>query len=414
MKTQSNTPLQISSLPTEDILFDEAWIERAQVELDDRALIDVVIAVIASPTRAATTSFILHAPLELAARAALLPMVALPMRPLARQRIAEIAVKYAASGSAIAAPKQPFASNEQAFSQLFAAIEANNVDAADAAITYLAANTNVAELRHRLVDAIAPLLSAAGHAPILFAALPMLDKQFTGAKMLLRAPVRSLAKMSDLRVSWHLAARAYPHADTNAETHAHSAQERLQTVLAAAPRVSSPSNSIAPTVLAVEKSGDAARLLAPLIDSLTITDARRVLLRIAAWSMLQDDPKHAPYGWTHCLTLPQALLQNADASQHHQALIAVAATEVLGFRATEGQLNLDTASLLTSSQPTPSIEALATFAATHRDAHVAKYTLACVQAAEEDREAAALFMSAAAYLHDWWRSHDKCAQDARQ
>lgn len=371
---------------------------RALVELDDRTLIDVVIAAITPPRATASTSFVLHAPLELAARASLLPMVAPPMRPLARQRIAEIAVQYVGSGIAVAVPAQAFASNEQAYAQFFAAIETKNVDVADAAITYLAANTTTQELRHRIFDAIVPLLSAAGHAPILLAALPMLDKQFTGAKALLRAPVRALAKSSDVRVSWHLAPRAYPHAA--------NAAEKLQSVLAAAPRVASESDSIAPSVLAVEHSGDAARLLAPLIDSLTITDARRVLLRVAAWSMLQDDPKHAPYGWTHCLTLPQALLQNADVSQAHQALIAVAATEVLGMRATEGNIDLDTTRLLPSLPPTPSIEALVTFAATHRDAHVAKYTLACLQAAGDDPEAAPLFMSAAAYLHDWWRIND--------
>jgi hypothetical protein len=400
MKTLTNTTNDLSKVHTDATFFDEAWRATALATLDDRALIDAVIAVIAQPTRAATTSFILHAPLELAARAALLPMVVSPMRSSARQRIAEIAVKYAASGPTIAPPHQSFVDIEQAFSQLFTAIEAKDVDDADGAITYLAANTSVAELRHRLVDAIAPLLSAAGHAPILFAALPMLDKQFTGARSLLRAPVRSLAKMSELRVSWHLASRAYPHTD--------NAAEQLQTALVSAPRVVSASNSIAPSVLAVEQSGDATRLLAPLIDSLNIADARRVLLRIAAWSMLQDDPAHAPYGWTHCLTLPQALLQNADASQDHQALIAIAATEVLGFRATEGNTNLDATLPLSSLQPAPapSIETLATFAATHRDAHVAKYTLACLQAAVDDREAAALFMSAAAYLHDWWRRHD--------
>jgi predicted nuclease with RNAse H fold len=396
MKTLPNTTHNLGSLPTNNIFYDEAWSARALIDLDDRALIDVVIVAITSPKAAATTSFVLHAPLELSARAALLPMVASPMRSLARQRIAEIAVQYATAGTAVVAPQQPFGINEDAFSQLFAAIEAKYVDDADAAITYLAANTSIAELRHRLIDAVAPLLSAAGHAPILLVSLPMLDKQFAGAKMLLRAPIRALAKASELRVSWHLAPRAYPQIDNTAE--------QLQTALAAAPRVASASNSIAPTVLAVERSGDATRLLAPLIDSLNITDARRVLLRIAAWSMLQDDPKHAPYGWTHCLTLPQALLQNADASQYHQALIAVAATEVLGFRATTGCTNLD--ATLSSLPPAPAIEALATFAATHRDAHVAKYTLACLQAAVDDREAAALFMSAAAYLHDWWRRHD--------
>jgi hypothetical protein len=376
---------------------DDTW-QHAADALSDRALIEAVIAAITPPKATASSSFILHAPLELAARAALLPMVPVEARHMARRRIADIASRYVKSGDAAAAPAQQFASSADALTALAAAFEAKSADAADAAITHLAANASATELRHRLIDAIAPLLSAAGHAPILLAALPMLDQQFAGAKMLLRAPVRALAKASDVRLTWHVTPRAFPHIA--------NAAEQLQKILAAPPRVVSESNSIAPTVLAVEKSGDAVRLLAPLVDSLTIADARRVLLRIAAWSMLQDDPKQAPYGWTHCLTLPQALLQNADASRNHSALIAIAATEVLGMRATEGNTDLDTTRPLSALPPAPSKEALAAFAASHHDAHVAKYTLACFQAAADDREGAPLFMAAAAYLHDWWRTHE--------
>ena len=45
---------------------------------------------------------------------------------------------------------------------------------------------------------------------------------------------------------------------------------------------------------------------------------------------------------------------------------------------------------------------LASRAALHEDAHVAKYTLACFDAAHADPEHERLFLSAAAYLHGWW------------
>jgi hypothetical protein len=396
MKTISN-PTHRPGNPPLHVFHDETWRDAIDA-LSDHALIEAAIAAITPPKVTASSSFILHAPLELAARAALLPMVNAEARHVARERIAEIALRYVKSGDAATVPAQQFASSDDAFAALAAAFETKSADAADAAITHLAANASVTALRHRLTDAIAPLLSAAGHAPILLAALPVIDQQFAGAKALLRAPVRALAKASDIRLTWHLAPRAFPHIA--------NAAEQLQKILAAPPRVMSDSNSIAPTVLAVEKSGDAARLLAPLIDSLTIADARRVLLRIAAWSMLQDDPKQAPYGWTHCLTLPQALLQNADASQNHSALIAIAATEVLGMRATEGNTDIDTMRPFAALPPAPPMGALAAFAASHHDAHVAKYTLACFQAAADDPEAAPLFMAAAAYLHNWWRTHE--------
>ena len=41
-------------------------------------------------------------------------------------------------------------------------------------------------------------------------------------------------------------------------------------------------------------------------------------------------------------------------------------------------------------------------AAIHEDAHVAKYTLACLAAAERDRAQRSLYLAAAASLAAWW------------
>ena len=49
---------------------------------------------------------------------------------------------------------------------------------------------------------------------------------------------------------------------------------------------------------------------------------------------------------------------------------------------------------------------LATRAALHRDAHVAKYTLACFDAAACDPDFTSLYFAAAAHLFDWWQQHD--------
>ena len=45
---------------------------------------------------------------------------------------------------------------------------------------------------------------------------------------------------------------------------------------------------------------------------------------------------------------------------------------------------------------------LATAAAVHPDAHLAKYTLACFDAAHADPPATQLFLAAAAFLGAWW------------
>ena len=48
------------------------------------------------------------------------------------------------------------------------------------------------------------------------------------------------------------------------------------------------------------------------------------------------------------------------------------------------------------------IPELAARAATHEDAHLAKYTLACLDAAADDPSQRRLYLAAAAYLGAWW------------
>ena len=97
----------------------------------------------------------------------------------------------------------------------------------------------------------------------------------------------------------------------------------------------------------VDRSGLAAEVLDRPTQSLDIRQATQDLLRVAAWSMVQDDPDHAPYGWSHCLTMPQAALGVHGVAGSRRAVqilnmrIAVAATYVLGFRSTLGRVTLD-------------------------------------------------------------------------
>jgi hypothetical protein len=41
-------------------------------------------------------------------------------------------------------------------------------------------------------------------------------------------------------------------------------------------------------------------------------------------------------------------------------------------------------------------------AALHADAHLAKYTMTCLVAADRDPQESALYLAAAAYLGAWW------------
>jgi hypothetical protein len=106
---------------------------------------------------------------------------------------------------------------------------------------------------------------------------------------------------------------------------------------------------------------------------------------------------------------------------------AVAATYVVGFRAAEGSHDLEidwepqpmTANLVDALDADPQVAAACWYhasdgaraaalpeligrAATHEDAHLVKYTLACLAAAERDRAHRALYLAAAASLAAWW------------
>ena len=51
----------------------------------------------------------------------------------------------------------------------------------------------------------------------------------------------------------------------------------------------------------------------------------------------------------------------------------------------------------------PLVDRFTRYAATHPDAHLAEYTLACLDAAADDPGASRLFLAAGAYLGSWWR-----------
>jgi hypothetical protein len=179
----------------------------------------------------------------------------------------------------------------------------------------------------------------------------------------------------------------------------------------------------------VEKSGLATSLLDAPTRGLDVRAASRVLLRVAAWSMLEEPTDHAAYGWSHCLTLPQAALGIAGALADPSDAVAVAATYVLGFRSIDGSVSIDPSwapeplgarrdrrEALTAS-PAEAASAIwharrdelpllvahvVAAAAAHEDAHLAKYTLACLDAAADDPAAERLFLAAAAFLNAWW------------
>lgn len=360
--------------------------------LSDAELLHTTAHAIARPKRARASSFTLHAPLELLARAALLPLVPPQTRTLARQRLAAVATEYA-EGEEIAPPTRSFPDVTAALAALLATFADADADAADAAITWLAPRLPAGDLCAALADASAPRLGAAAHVPILLSQLPAASAQFGDLSGLTRAPVRTLAAEAHARLTW---------VDTQDPATARTkGPADLFEALAAPPRVRASSVFIAPTMLAVEADGLAAHTLARACAAGSPKVAGRALLRIAALSMLQDDPAHAPYGWSHCLSLPQGVLGLAPYARDPGRCVRVAATYVLGFRATLGQARLNADWRAAAPEP-ESVTELAVRAAAHPDAHLAKYTMACLAAAADDPQARPLFMAAATYLGRWW------------
>jgi len=339
------------------------------------------------PKGAPADSFVLHAPLELMARIQLLSYVLAGARQSALERIEWLAQKYADAGDAVSPPR--IVNDLPDASALIAAVAAGDLDLVDAMAAAWLPQWTAVDVAGALGEALVPSLAAAGHSPI---GLSLLLRDPSLPTTLLRGPLRSLAAQPHWRISWHRSVSG----DGDAEG--------LYAALRAAPQLGRPgSDFIYPLMTLAVESGEAERLLAPLLsDRYDVQSALRTVTRVAAWSMVHDDQTQAPYGWTHALTMPQAVLSLAGVGVSERTALAVAGTFALGFRLAHGTVELPPV-----IRPTASVATwpeLAAEAAQHEDAHLAKFTLACIHAAAADREYEGLYLDAAAHLVQWW--HD--------
>ena len=333
-----------------------------------------------------------------------------------RERMLWIAASYErAAPRADSPPPTAFDSVADACSTLVDAIAQGDLDRVDAAASWV---VDVARF-DQLMALGAPtldMLGAAGHAAIAFFLTSRVATTSRSAVTLLRPMLRELARAPQLRLQWahHAAAPA--------------GQERqLAAALAATPRLGLPgSDFIYPLVHQVDDTGVARDVIESAIPA-DVDRAATAILRVAARSMLQDDAAFAPYGWTHCLTLPQGVLEIIPWLPDPHLAAAVAATYVVGFRAAEGRDVIDlewepeptSVDLLPSLEQGPEIAGRAWYhasadataqalpdlvgrAAVHEDAHLAKYTFACLGAAERDPLQRHLYLAAAASLAAWW------------
>ena len=390
-------------------------------DLSDAQLFDRTAAVVAVPRQEEANSFVLHAPLELMARRLLLPLVPPRLRRAARERLLWVAARYEQAGDPVEpAGTVAYESLGAARHVLLTALAEGDPERVDVAASQLLDDATVDEVM-ALAEPTVDMLSAAGHTPIGFFLASRLATTSRSALRLLRPTMRELARHPGLRVGWIGEADA-PTGDVPTGD-----QASLMRALARTPQLGLPGNDfIFPIVHQVDTGGLARDLLTGGIPA-DITAAARATLRVAVHSMLQDDPAFAPYGWTHSLSLPHAIFEIMPwlADRHRAA--AVAATYVVAFRAAESSHHIDpdwapeptSTKLLDALEDEPAVAASAWYhasdamlehampeligrAAIHEDAHVAKYTLACLATVERDRAQRSLYLAAAASLAAWW------------
>lgn len=367
--------------------------------LDDRSDIELaewaasVLAVPRAEVVGDRHSFVLHAPLELLARVALLPLVAPGARPLARHRIELLATGYADSGPPLAsATPGAFPSPTAAGAALATAVDGGDLDAVDRAATWLAEHAGTRALPRVLAPIVLDRLSAAGHGNIFLALLGRPAPSILGASML-RSILRAVAIGAGERI-------VVPPLVEGGDAGA------LAEALARTPTLGPAEvGFIAPTVLRAQGGGALTPLLDPEGRFAVPSQPPGTLLRVAARTMLQGTPDQAPYGWSHCLTLAQAPLALAGSGAAAVGPATwVAAAYIAAHWSAYGKGTVD----LRATHVAPvgvTATSLATAAAVANDAHLVKYTLACLDSAAADPAHRGLYLAAAAHLQRWWAHH---------
>jgi len=414
-RSSSDNPLH--GLDVSDVVAE--YRRRDLAHLSDQLLVSLAAQVIGVPRAAIADerhSFVLHAPLELMARAALLPYIAPSERERSRLRIVWLTGSYQSSGPALpSAPARDFDTLTSAGAALVDSIDHEDLDGVDAAASWLDSRARPDQLMSLLGAETLDRLSAAGHGNIYLALLTRTQPRGLPSQML-RPLARELATRSSRRLE-------VPPARSSADP---GMPTRLYDSLVKTPVIGpAPHGGIAVMVEHAQKHSALSGLLANDGTFAAPEATPSELAGFAAHAMLQGPSAAAPYGWTHCLTLAQAALVVGSACSRPPRAIYVACAYMAAHWASFGQgavarnwvpnpvvegvaaaLQMSPAHAAAAAWHAPSrrdtITLLATSAARAHDAHLVKYTLACLDALAADHDHAALYLAAAAHLHAWW------------
>lgn len=373
-------------------------------------------------TAAPVSSFVLHAPLELLARVGLLAYVTPHRRRAARLMILSLVARYERTGEMLKPSSRNSGSNNRnRIARLIAAINAGDLTEVDTWAPQLLADVPWL-INHQLADSFISRLGAAGHGNIY---LYLAETSPVGSlgPALLWPVVRELAKAPNREMTLGALSAGRGPTDTQVVSKA----------LARLPNIGPADVSgIAPMVERAAAKDVVSTILDMAGGAIVChpRHASRALLRCAALMMLQGPIRHAPYGWTHCLTLAQAasaqgryLADPARATAVAAAYVAAhwscLATQPFDPSWQPERLQLSPKEAL-DSEPRAAVsavwhaseadltdieQALVDRALSAHDAHHVKYTWACLRAAIADRPARRLFLTAAAHLSEWWATN---------
>ncbi len=414
-------------------VYDE-YERRGLSKVSDADLYHQAANIISKPPRQGQTSFTLHAPLEVMARYGLLPLVDPQQRSLARLQIVASAAAFEAGGNPATSPAQiaPFRNLSVAKKEFTKAFQNADADTLEAFTLQIAAQFGTASLVHLLTPLALPTLTGASHSHIgLWLLLRHGTTSDVGDATLLRAGVRRLAEKPELQLTSFSGMDILGTKLLNL-TPAQIEREIL-TKLANPERSKLPGSGMQTLFEAGEKTGNADALFGDFIrHDLTneqIDAAFRAVLRVCAHSMLQDDQQDAKFGWSHCLTLPQAACGLSSLNVDRKLALASTLVWIVSYRSVRSKRSLDfdwvpekidaTVSIDEALHTSPTVAAarvwhadaseltairrtLATQASIRNDQHLAKYTRACFDLGSFDPTHRQIYLAAAAHLCGLW------------
>lgn len=412
----------------------DEYSRRELESLSDAELYRQATGIVSRPPVKGGSSFSLHAPLEMMARYGLLPLVQGNDRTLARMQMVASAAQFESQTTAGKTPAQlsPFANPADAKAEFAKLFKKGDADGLEAITLQFAAQYGKASLVHLLTPLALPTLTGAAHSHIgLWLMLRHSETADLGDASLLRAAARALAGGAGSQLKSFKAMAidgGVPLNQSPAEV-----ENMVMQKLAVAPRGKQAYGSMAHLISSGEATGSPDALFADFVfHDLTdeqIDAAFRAILRTCAHNMLQHSTSFAKFGWSHCLTLPQAACGLSSVNMNRKLALAAALVWITAYRTvlSDHDLALDwqpkplakPMTLAEALQAGPDAasarvwnadasevplikQTLATQASIRTDQHLIKYTRACLDMVSFDHEQERLYLAAAAHLAGVW------------